>query len=174
MENKGGSAEVLMPAFKRRIRRYQSLIKQAVEEQIFRPLYVETVKGTDIENYNGLIPEFEFGEHSSQEDRLNIDKLLKLFNNGFLTREAFAERAGIDPEQELPDDGTLNEEIVPLIRELAGQGDKVQNPNGGRPTDTGAGAQSSGREVTSREDSSTDNSDNSDRPQQSPTEDVDS
>lgn len=174
MDNKGGSAEVLMPAFKRRIRRYQNTIKQTVEEQIFRPLYIETVKGTDIENYDGLIPEFEFGEHSSAEDRLEIDKLLKLFNNGFLTREAFAERAGIDPEQELPDDGTLSEDLVPLIQELAGQGDRVQNPEGGRPTDTGGGAQSSGREVTSREEGSGDNSDDSDRPRQSSTEDTDS
>lgn len=172
MDAKGASAETLMPAFKRRIKRYQNLIKQAVEEQIIRPLYVETVLGqSDVEEYNGLIPEFEFGEHSSDENRLEIDKLIKLFNNGMLNRKAFAERAGIDPETELPDMATLDADLVPLIRELAGQGDNIQNPDGGRPSNTGGGAQSSGREVNRREDASSDNSDDSDRPKKSPTED---
>jgi len=177
LDNKGGSAEILMPAFKRRIKRHQSLIKQAVEEQIFRPLFVESVLGQDLENYDGLIPEFEFGEHSSAENRLEIDKLIKLFNTGFLTRKAFAERAGIDPEQELPSMKALDEDIIPILQSLSNKGqsvgDRAQNPDGGRPSDTGGGAQSSGREVTSREDASTDNSGDQDRPQQSPTEDTD-
>ena len=177
MDSKGGSTETIMPAFKRRIRRYQSLIKQAVEEQIFKPLFVQSVLGQDLESYQGLVPEFEFGEYSSAENRLEIDKLLKLFNNGMLTREAFAERAGIDPEQELPDTGELTDEIIPLLQELAAKnkdstlGDNIQNPEGGRPSDTGGGAQSAGREVTSREDGSTDNSGDEDRPRKSPTED---
>jgi len=177
MDNKGGSAEILMPGFKRRIRRYQNLIKEFVEEQIFRPLYVEVVKGQSLEDYDGLIPEFEFGEHSSAEDRLEIDKLLKLFNTGFLTREAFAERAGIDPETEMPSMDGLNENILPVLQSLANEGqnlgDAIQSPEGGRPTDNGGGTQSAGREVTSREDSSTDNSDDEDRRRKSPTEDED-
>lgn len=169
MHNKGASAEAVMPAFKRRIRRYQTLIADAVEQQIIKPLFVESVLGQDIEEYEGLIPEFEFGEYSSAEKRLEVDKLIKLFNNGFLSREAFAERAGIDPEVELPSNGQLDEEIIPIIKELAGQGDQVQNPEGGRPTDTGGGAQSSGREATSTEEGTTgDETDNDARPQQDP------
>ena len=175
MDNKGSSAEVTMPSFKRRIKRYQNLLKKAVEEQIIRPLFVESIQGTEIENYDGLIPSWEFGEHSSAENRLEIDKLLKLFNNGFLTRDAFAKRAGIDPETELPSMDQLNEEVIPTLQGLASSGqtagEAAQNPDGGRPTDTGGGTQSSGREVTSREDASTDTSGDDDRPQQSPTED---
>ena len=176
MDSKGSSAEVIMPSFKRRIKRYQNLLlKKAVEEQIIRPLFVESILGQEIENYEGLIPEWEFGEHSSAENRLEIDKLLKLFNNGFLTREAFAQRAGIDPETELPTMEGLQEEVIPTLQGLANGerslGDAAQNPDGGRPTDTEGGAQSSGREVTSREDATTDNSGNEDRPQKSPTED---
>jgi len=176
MDSKGSSAEVIMPSFKRRIKRYQNLLlKKAIEEQIIRPLFVESILGQEIENYEGLIPEWEFGEHSSAENRLEIDKLLKLFNNGFLTREAFAQRAGIDPETELPTMEGLQEEVIPTLQGLANGerslGDAAQNPDGGRPTDTEGGAQSSGREVTSREDATTDNSGNEDRPQKSPTED---
>lgn len=174
MDSKGGSAEMVMPSFKRRIKRYQSLIKKAVEQQIFKPLYVESIQGSSLEEYDGLVPQFEFGEHSSDEKRLEVDKLLKLFNNGMLSREAFASRAGIDPEQELPAPGELDSEIIPIIRQLAGgqaAGDAVQNPEGGRPTDTGGGAQTAGREVTSRDSATTDGTQDDSRPQKSPAED---
>lgn len=174
LDSKGGAAEVVMPSFKRRVKRYQNLITQAIEEEVIRPLFVESVLGTDIENFSGLIPVFEFGEHSSAENRLEIDKLLKLFNNGFLTRESFAKRAGIDPETELPTMEDLDNEIIPTLQGLTtgerSAGDAAQSPEGGRPTDTEGGTQSSGREVTSREDGTSDNSDDDDRPQQSPTE----
>jgi hypothetical protein len=167
MDNKGASAESVMPSFKRRIRRFQTLIADAVEQQIIKPLFVQSVKGQeDLDEYNGLVPEFEFGEYSSAEKRLEVDKLIKLFNNGMLTRDAFAKRAGIDPDIELPTNEELGEEVIPIIRELAGQGDRVQNPEGGRPTQTGGGAQTAGREVTSREEGSGDNSGDSDRPEQ--------
>jgi hypothetical protein len=180
LDNKGGSAEVLMPAFKRRIKRHQGTIKAMVEEQIIKPLFVESVLGSSIEDFSGIVPEFKFGEHSSAEKRLELDKLIKLFNNGMLTREAFASRAGIDVETELPDEGQLTEEIIPLLQELASEnaqtrlGDSIQNPDGGRPTDTGGGAQSSGREVTSRESGSSGETDDSDRPRQGVTEDTSS
>jgi hypothetical protein len=167
MDNKGASAEAVMPAFKRRIRRLQTMIADAVEQQIIKPLFVQSVNGQeDLAEYDGLIPEFEFGEYSSDEKRLEVDKLIKLFNNGMLNREAFAKRAGIDPDIELPTGEELTDEVIPIIRELAGQGDRVQNPEGGRPTDTGGGAQSAGREVTSREEGSDDNSGDADRPEQ--------
>jgi hypothetical protein len=180
MDSQGSSAESVMPAFKRRIRRYQMLVKEAVEHQIIKPLFVQAVKGQDeVAEYEGLLPVFEFGEHSSAEERLEIDKLIKLFNNGMLTREAFAKRAGIDPETELPSMDNLNNEVVPTLQALStdgqgvrGVGDAIQNPDGGRPTDTDGGAQSSGREAIRREEGSGDNSDPEDRPQQSPTEDV--
>lgn len=173
MDAQGSSAEAVMPAFKRRIRRYQMLIKESVEQEILKPLYVQSINGTEeLADYQGLIPVFEFGEHSNAENRLEVDKLIKLFNNGFLSRTAFAERAGIDPETEMPGMDELQDEVVPTIQQLAGLGDRVQNPGGGRPTDTGSGAQSSGREATSREDATTDNSGDSDRPKQSPTEDT--
>lgn len=70
-----------------------------------------------------------------------------------LKREAFAERAGIDPEVELPSPEELSSEIIPLIQELAGSGDRTQNPDGGRPTSTGTGVESAGGEVSSRESS---------------------
>ena len=172
MDAKSAAAEAIMPAFKRRIKRYQTVIKNAIEEQIIRPLFIQSVNGQDdVEEYTGLIPEFEFGEHSNAENRLELDKLVKLFNNGFLTRKAFAERAGIDFETEMPDQAQLTEEIIPLLQELSGKGDEIQNPDGGRPTDTGGGAQSSGREASSREDATTDNSGDEDRPKKSPTED---
>lgn len=177
LDNRGASAEAMMPAFKRRIKRYQGLIKNAVEEQILRPLFVQSVLGSSLEEYEGLVPEFEFGEHSSQEKRLEIDKLLKLFNAGMLTREAFASRAGIDPETELPNDQELTEDVIPILRQLAGEGqplgDAAQNPEGGRPTDTGGGAQSTGREVTSRESATSGETEDSDRPRQAATEDTD-
>ena len=80
-----------------------------------------------------------------------------------LTRESFAERAGIDPEIELPSPDELTSDIIPLIKELAGRGDAIQNPRGGSPTDTGGGADSSGGEVVSRDEPESDSSDGRNR-----------
>jgi hypothetical protein len=147
MDASTGEATASMPSFKRRITRLQNVVKNAVEQQIFKSLLVEGA----LEEFDGVIPEFNFGEHSNAEDRLEIDKLIKLYQTGMLTRESFAERAGIDPEVELPSPDELTEEIIPLITSLAGTGDSIQNPDGGSPTDTGTGAESAGGEVTSRE-----------------------
>ncbi|UBF19963.1 portal protein [Halorubrum virus HRTV-22] len=147
MDGSTGEATASMPAFKRRIKRLQNIVKSAVENQILKSLMVES----SLDEFDGVVPEFGFGEHSSAEKRLEIDKLIKLYQSGFLTREAFAERAGIDPEVELPSPDELSSEIIPLITELAGRGDRVQNPDGGRPTDTGTGVESAGGEVKSRE-----------------------
>lgn len=147
METSTGEATGSMPGFKRRVKRYQNIVKDAVEQQIFKSLLVEA----SLEDFDGTVPEFEFGEHSSAEKRLEIDKLLKMYQAGMLTREAFAQRAGIDPEVELPTPDELTSEIIPLIRELAGTGDQTQNPDGGSPTDTGTGVESAGGEVKSRE-----------------------
>lgn len=147
MKSSTGEATAQMPSFERRIRRLQNIVKSAVEQQIFKSLLVESA----LDEFNGVLPEFEFGEHSNAEDRLEIDKLLKLYNNGMLNRDAFAERAGIDPEVELPAPEQLTSEIIPLIKQLAGRGDAIQNPQGGSPTDTGGGAESAGGEVIDRE-----------------------
>lgn len=159
------STEAVMPDFKRRITKFRNVVKDAVENQIFRSLLEQSIRDAD-----PIVPEFEFGEHSSSEKRLEVDKLLKLFNNGFLTRKAFAERAGIDPETEMPDDTEL-EEIVGLLQEISGMGDQVQNSQGGNPTDTGGGADSSGGEVTSRD--NPESVDDDSRNRQAPTEDED-
>ncbi len=166
MEGGSGEATAAMPAFKRRIKRLQNVVKSAVEQQIFKSLLVES----SLEDFDGVVPEFEFGEHSNSEKRLEIDKLIKLYQTGMLTREAFAERAGIDPEVELPSPDELTGEIIPLITALAGTGDRAQNPDGGSPTDTGTGVESAGGEVKSRE-SSRDESNQRNR--QSITEDED-
>ena len=157
--------QVIMPKFDRRIKRYQKVIKHSVRYQIFPSILGDS---TAVE-YNDLLPEFEFGKHSSEEERLEADLALRLVNNGMLTREAAAKRLGIDPETELPTDDVLSEQVQ-IINELAGRGDEVQNPQGGRPTDTGGGTQSAGREVQTRENPSSDNSDTQDRPQQGATE----
>lgn len=149
MDSSTGEATASMPAFKRRIKRLQNTVKSSVEQQILKSLLVES----SMEDFNGIIPEFEFGEHSSAEKRLEVDKLIKLYQTGMLTREAFAERAGIDPEVELPSPSDLTEEIIPLIKSLAGTGDNIQNPNGGSPTDTGTGTESAGGEAKTRESS---------------------
>jgi len=149
----------MMPSFDRRIQSLRVPIQNAVEQQIFRSI----MGHPDPENFNEMVPRFEFGEHSSEEERLETDEALKLFNNGFLTREAFAERVGIDPEVEMPSIDELNNEIVPLIQQMSGKGDDIQNPDGGSPTDTGGGAESSGNEVKSRENPEEDNSDDNSR-----------
>jgi hypothetical protein len=166
MDGSAGEATAAMPSFKRRIKRLQNIVKTAVEQQILKSLMVES----SLEDFDGIIPEFEFGEHSSAEKRLEVDKLIKLYQTGMLTREAFAERAGIDPEVELPSPDELTAEIIPLIEALAGTGDSIQNPDGGSPTDTGTGADSAGGEVKSRE-SSRDESEQRNR--QAVTEDED-
>jgi hypothetical protein len=153
-----GESVTNMPKFDRRITRYQNIVKTQVEQQILKSLMSES-----LEDFSGILPEFEFGEHSNAEDRLEIDKLLKLYNNGMLTRESFAERAGIDPEIELPSPDELTSDIIPLIKELAGRGDAIQNPRGGSPTDTGGGADSSGGEVVSRDEPESDSSDGRNR-----------
>lgn len=165
MEGSAGEATASMPSFKRRVKRLQNVVKSAVEQQIFKSLLVES----SLDEFDGVVPEFNFGEHSNAEERLELDKLIKLYQAGMLTREAFAERAGIDPEVELPSPEELTAEIIPLIQALAGSGDRIQNPDGGSPTDTGTGAESAGGEVTSRE-SSRDES--TQRNRQSVTEDT--
>lgn len=174
MPENAGQPEAVMPSFKRHVTDLRRTVKEAVEHQILKSILAESSVSSgdgDFENFTGVIPEFEFGEHSSAEKRLELDKLLMLFNNGFLTREAFAERAGIDPETEMPDEAQLTSEIIPLILQLAGRGDDIQNPEGGHPSDTGGGTRSSGEEVTSRQSPTTDESDDSQRPRQSVTED---
>lgn len=137
-----------MPKFDRRIQRLRTVIRTSIEDQIFHSIQFHD----NPEEHEGeLVPRYEFGEHSSEEERLEVDKALKLFNNGFLTREALAQRVGIDPEQELPSMDKLQNEIAPLIQQLSGKGDDIQNPSGGSPTDTGGGAESSGGEVKSRQ-----------------------
>lgn len=148
------TAVAIMPKFDRRIQRYRAVIRQTIRYQVF----VSILGHPTPENYDELPPDFEFGQHSSDEERLEVDTAIKLFNEGFLTREAFAERVGIDPEMEMPDEAELSE-IVALLRELRGAGDEIQNPNGGAPSDTGAGAESAGGEVKSRQNPERDSSD---------------
>ncbi len=143
----------VMPKFDRRIQRYRAVIRQAIRYQIF----VSILGENNPEEYREVPPQFEFGQHSSDEERLDIDAAIKLFNEGFLTRKAFADRVGIDPEVELPDESELDE-IVQLLQDLRGVGDGIQNPRGGSPTDTGTGAESSGGEVRSRQNPERDSS----------------
>jgi hypothetical protein len=148
-----GETTATMPSFKRRVSRLQNRVKSAVEQQILKSLLNESAK---LEDFDGTVPEFQFGEHSSAEKRLELDKLLNLFNNGLLTPEAFAERAGIDPD-EVP--AFWNEgEHLDNLRALAQKGDDIQNPDGGSPTGTEGGSESAGGEVTSRQDPGADSS----------------
>jgi hypothetical protein len=151
----GGQGEMTatMPSFKRRIDRLQNRVKSAVEQQILKSLLNESA---NLEEFSGIVPEFQFGEHSSAEKRLELDKLLNLFNNGLLTPEAFAERAGIDPN-EVPAFWSEGDHLDNL-RALAQKGDDIQNPDGGSPTDTEGGSESAGGEVTSRQDPGEDSS----------------
>lgn len=165
MQDGRRESEAIMPSFKRRVTRYQNIVKSAIEHQIFHSVLEESYE----EDFSA-VPRFEFGKHSSAEKRLEIDTLLKLFNNGFLTREAFAERANIDPDTELPDESELDE-VIDVLHELQGAGDDIQNPEGGHPTETGGGTQTSGEEVTSRDEPG--NVDENSRPRQAPTEDED-
>lgn len=153
--------QMAMPKFDRRIQRYRNIIKDCVRYQIFPSIMADSVAG----EFNEIPPNFEFGKHSSEEERLDADLAIRLVNNGLLSREAAAKRLGIDPEVELPTEGDLDEQIE-IINQLAGMGDSIQNPSGGRPTQTGGGTQSSGREAKTRENPNEDNSSPDSRPQQ--------
>ena len=146
----GGQGEAIsaMPSFKRRVRRIQNHIKTEVEQQILKSLVFNSLQDAE-----GPVPEFEFGEYSSAEERLDSDVAINLMNNLLLKPEAAARRAGIDPDSELPDiwEGADGEQQMEILRQLAGSGDDIQNPDGGSPTGTGGGAESSGGEVTSRQ-----------------------
>jgi hypothetical protein len=159
----GTELQTSLTKFDRRIQRYRGIIRQAVRHQIF-PSLMDNATALE---FDGLAPDFDFGQHSSEEERLDAKMAINLVNNGLLSREAAAKRLGIDPEDELPQGEELGQQIQ-TIQELAGRGDNIQNPDGGRPTDTGGGQQSPGREVRSRENPQDDNSDDQDRPQQAP------
>ena len=156
----------VMPKFDRRIQRYRRIIRSAIRHQMF----VSILAGdSDPAEYTDLPPDFEFGQHSSEEERLDADMAIKLVNNGLLSFEAAAERIGIDPETELPSEGELDEHIK-LVQLLAGKGDSIQNPDGGSPTDTGGGADSAGGEVKTRQNPERDTSGDDSRNQQAQTE----
>lgn len=160
----GTSMQVMMPKFDRRVQRYRNIVRQAVRFQIFPSLEENQVAA----EYDGLPPQFEFGEHSSEEERLEARTAINLVNNGLLTPQAAAQRLDIDPERELPDIWD-QDNLVDVLLQLAGRGDSIQNPQGGRPTDTQGGAQSAGREATTRRNPQDDSSSPEDRPQQSAT-----
>lgn len=159
----GDSLQTAMKKYDRRIQRYRNIIRDAVRFQIFPSI----MEDATAQEFSGLPPAFEFGKHSSEEERLEADLAIRLVNNGLLSREAAAKRLGIDPETELPSGSELDEQVE-LINLLAGRGDEIQNPDGGRPTQTGGGTQSSGREVTTRDNPGEDRTSDSDRPQQAP------
>lgn len=156
----GTQLQTAMSKFDRRVQRYRNQIRQIVRYQLF-PSVLEDSTAAE---FDGLPPNFEFGEHSSEEERLEARTALQLLNNGLLTPEAAAKRLGIDPEVELPD--IWGDDLITVLQQLASLGDRVQNPDGGRPTDTGGGTQSQGREATTRENPDEDNSGERDRPQQ--------
>jgi hypothetical protein len=164
----GSELQAAMPKFDRRIQRYRMIIRQTVRQQIFPSL----LQDATILEYDELPPDFEFGKHSSEEERLEADLAIRLVNNGLLSFEAAAKRLGIDPETELPEftRELSGDQQMQVLRALAGNGDNIQNPEGGQPTNTGGGTQSAGREVQTRENPNEDNSDARDRPQQGQTE----
>lgn len=161
----GSELQAVMPKFDRRVQRYRNIIRDAVRHQIFPSIMGDATA----QEFNDLVPQFEFGKHSSEEERLDARVAINLVNNGLLSREAAAKRLGIDPEVELPTGSGLDE-LISVLNQLAGVGDNIQNPEGGRPTDTGGGAQSPGREAKTRDNPQEDKSDNRDRPQQGMTE----
>jgi len=137
-----------MPAFDRRVQRYRNKIRHAIRQQVF-----VSILGGDDDQYgeNAILPpEWEFGQHSSEEERLDAEMAIQLVNNLMLTREAAVKRVGIDPETELPTDAELDEQMA-LVRELAGKGDDIQNPEGGRPSNTGGGTESADGAVKTRQ-----------------------
>ncbi|MFC6953770.1 phage portal protein family protein [Halorubellus litoreus] len=149
LDTEGSQNQALstMPKFDRRIKRYQRIIKTTVEQVVFRSIMGHPTP----EDYQEVLPEFEFGEHSSDEERLETQEALDLFFAGFLTREAFATRVGIDPEVEMPTEEQLRSEIVPVIQDLQGAGDNVMNPDGGHPTNNGTGGEDSSRAAKTRQ-----------------------
>lgn len=160
----GTELQTVMPKFDRRVQRYRNEVIQVVRYQLFPSVLNDSTAA----EWGELPPEFEFGEHSSEEERLEARVALQLLNNGLLTPEAAAKRLGIDPEVELPDiwDG----ELLDVLAELSGRGDDIQNgAGGGRPTDTEGGTQSSGREATTRQNPGDDQSEQDDRPRQEAT-----
>jgi len=155
-------AVAVMPAFDRRIQRWRRTVRSAIRHQMF----VSIMAGDgDPAEADLLPPDFEFGQHSSEEERLDADMAIKLVNNGLLTFEAAAQRIGIDPETELPQEGELDDHIQ-KVQLLAGKGDDIQNPEGGAPTDTGGGADSAGGEVKTRQNPERDTSGSDSRNQQ--------
>jgi hypothetical protein len=137
----------MMPKFDRRIQRYRRIIRDAIRHQVF----VSIMAGeSDPSTLSLLPPDFEFGKHSSEEERLEASMAIQLVNNGLLTFEAAAKRIGIDPETEMPGDDDLAEHARKIAL-LAGMGDRVQNPAGGRPTITGAGTGDPSRSVATRQ-----------------------
>lgn len=149
LDTEGSQNQALstMPKFDRRIKRYQRIIKSVVEQVIFRSILGHPTP----ENYTEILPVFEFGEHSSDEERLQTQEALDLFFAGFLKREAFAQKVGLDPEVDMPTTEELTSEIIPIIHELQGAGDAVMNPNGGHPTDTGTGGDDTSRAAKTRQ-----------------------
>lgn len=150
--NGQGEAVSTMPSYKRRVRRLQNIIKEHVEQQILKSILTESA---GLETFEGVLPEFEFGEYSSAEERLDADQAINLLNNGLLTPEAAARRAGIDPQDELPEVWNEND-LMTVLNALASTGDNIQNPQGGNPTNTGGGAESAGGEATTRDDAGAD------------------
>lgn len=155
----GNELQTVMPKFDRRIQRYRQVIKEAVRYQIFPSLLEDSIAL----EFDGLPPDFEFGKHSSEEERLKAEMAIQLVNNGLLSREAAAKRLGIDPETELPTGDSLNE-LLGIIQQLQGAGDAIQNPDGGRPSGTGGGTQSGGREANTRDNPQDDQTGDADRP----------
>jgi hypothetical protein len=137
----------MMPKFDRRIQRYRRIIRNAIRQQIFLSIMAGE---SDISEISEVPPDFIFGQHSSEEERLDAELAIKLVNNGLLTFEAAATRIGIDPETEMPTDAELDEHMAKLAM-LAGVGDDIQHRQGGAPTETGAGTESSGRAVQTRQ-----------------------
>lgn len=166
----GGSkntAVTKMPKFDRRIQRYRRIIRSCVRHQVFASINAGNADELD-PSY--IPPNFEFGQHSSEEERLEADKVIKLVNNGLLTFEAAADRLGIDPEIELPQDEDIDEHITKIQR-LAGRGDDIQSANGGgAPSGTGAGSGDAGGEVQTRDNPENDTSGSDSRDQQGMTE----
>lgn len=161
-----GDSVTNMPKFDRRIQRYRSAIRSSIRHQLF----VSIMAGdSDPAEFTGLPPDFEFGQHSSEEERLDAEMAVTLVNNGLLTFEAAARRIGIDPETELPQGSELQEQIR-RIQLLAGKGDDIQNPDGGSPTDTGGGGNSADGAVKTRQNPEKDTSGSDSRSKQDVTQ----
>lgn len=140
-------AIALMPKFDRRIQRYRRIIRHTIRQQVFLSIMAGDGELADVSE---VPPDFIFGQHSSEEERLDAELAIKLVNNGLLTFEAAAKRVGIDPETEMPTDAELDEHMAKLAA-LAGVGDDIQHREGGAPTGTGAGTESSDRSVQTRQ-----------------------